>query len=342
MNLGKLKKTIKNLGEPDFRFRQIRDAVYKHGILDFSEMSNVPKALAQKLEEEVQLFSFEVDQVLSSRNGLSHKALLKLSDGNLVETVLLSPISGKWSACVSSQVGCHLGCRFCATGKLGFKRDLKTEEIIDQVLFWKNFVRTNKLLGTFSNIVFMGMGEPFLNYREVKGAIGQLIDEEFFNFAARHISVSTSGVTDGIRSLAKDFPQVNLAISLIFPDNKQRNEYMPVNRIADLEKLSKAISDYIYKTNRKVFLEYIMFQGLNDKREDADKLIDFINSVEDGRKLAHVNLIRYNTATEGFKPSDRKTTEWFKNYLNNHQIKTTIRKSLGAEIKGACGQLAGK
>ncbi|MCK5510433.1 23S rRNA (adenine(2503)-C(2))-methyltransferase RlmN [Candidatus Parcubacteria bacterium] len=341
MNFHKLKSTLKDLGEPNFRYKQIVSAFCANGVLDYSQISNIPKKLAEDLKEKVKSRSFSVEKIYSANNNFSFKARLKLNDGELIETVFLSPAPGVWSACVSSQVGCRLACKFCATGQKGFKRNLSSEEIIDQIIFWKHFLRAKKLNGNFLNIIFMGMGEPFMNWEEVKNAIKQLIDPDFFNFGSRHISVSTSGDCLGIKKIAKEFSQVNLAVSLIFAEDNLRSEYMPINRKFNLKKLQLAISSYLEKTNRKVFLEYVMLKGINDDLTQANNLINFIETIENGKKLLHVNLINYNTTMAEFVPSDASTVNKFKNYLLRKNIKTTIRKSLGDEIKGACGQLAG-
>ena len=341
MNFHKLKSTLKDLQEPSFRYKQIVSAFCEKGVLDYSQISNIPKKLAENLKKKIKPLSFSVEKIYSANNNLSFKAQLKLSDGELLETVFLSPFSGAWSACVSSQVGCKLACRFCATGQQGFKRNLSSEEITDQIIFWKHFLREKKLAGSFSNIIFMGMGEPFMNWEEVKNAIGQLVNPEFFGFGSRHISVSTSGDCVGIKKIAKEFPQVNLAISLIFPEDKLRSEYMPINRKFNLRKLQSTISFYLEKTNRKIFLEYVMLKGINDDLRQVDDLINFIEAIENGKKLLHVNLINYNATMAEFAPSDASTVNKFKNFLLRKNIKTTVRKSLGDEIKGACGQLAG-
>lgn len=342
MNFDELKKILKESNEPGFRYRQIKDAFCKQAVLSFAEIKNIPKKLANDLETKINPLSVSLEKIISAKNKLSHKALFRLDDGLLIESVLISALSGTWSACVSSQVGCQLGCRFCATGQNGFKRNLTSEEITDQIIFWKNYVKVNNLPGTFSHIVFMGMGEPFLNWPEVKQALNQIISPDYFAFGARHISVSTSGIATGIKDLARDFPQVNLAFSLVFPDNKQRDEYMPVNRKHDLNDMRKAIEYYIGVTNRKVFLEYIMLAGINDQQHHAEKINDFINSIENGPKLLHVNLISYNNTSAEFSASDPKTVKNFLNALQRKHISATIRKSLGDEISGACGQLAGQ
>lgn len=341
MKIGELKKILKEAGAEEYRFKQIRDAIYKRGVLDFSNM-NIGAGLAEKLKKEFKISDLEEKRIDLSADKRSYKALLSAKDGNYLETVLISPRPGFWSACVSSQIGCKLGCRFCATGQGGFIRNLKSDEITAQILFWKYFLTARKIPGKFMNIVFMGMGEPFLNWGEVKPAIKDLIDPDLFNFAARHISVSTCGVPQGMRELARDFPQANLAVSLIFADNNTRSEFMPINRRYGLDQIRKALEDYLRKTNRKVFLEYILFQGINDRKSDVIKLAEFIRSIGDGRKLLHVNLICYNVAVSGLKPSEKKTAAEFKNNLLKAKIKVTIRKSLGADIDAACGQLASR
>jgi len=187
----------------------------------------------------------------------------------------------------------------------------------------------------------MGMGEPFLNWEQVSESLENLIDPEIFGFGSRSISVSTSGIPEGIEKLAVEFPQVNLALSLHFADDEKRSELMPINRKNNLEALKKSLQNYFTKTSRKVFLEYVMLEKINDSQEDADKLVKFVKSI--GKlQMLHVNLIRYNATDSEFKASSKERTIDFKNYLLENNIPVTIRKSLGEEIQGACGQLAGK
>jgi len=341
MEIREIKEFLKQKRLPAFRLKQVLKAIYTDGVSSFKDISTLSKELREELDENIPILSFEETKVISSSGKKSHKAILKLSDDNYIETVLLQPIPGRWSACVSSQVGCAMGCKFCATGANGFKRNLEVEEITDQILFWKQYIRDNKLEGFFSNIVVMGMGEPFMNYDNMKKALEMFIDPQLFNFAARHISVSTSGIVDGIKRFAKDFPQVNLAVSLIMAEDYKRSKFMPVNNKFDLTELQMALNYYFEQANRKVFLEYIMFEGINDGRNDINDLIDFVKGSARS-DLLHVNLIRYNKTSFNFKPSSRETIEWFKNFLNQRGVSTTIRKSLGQEIDAACGQLAGK
>jgi len=330
---------LQEQNQSKFRLEQIKKAIYQDGVSSFAEISTISKDLRETLGKEMALLSFEVQKVLVSKDKQSIKALLKLQDGNLIETVLIAPKPDVWSACISCQVGCAMGCRFCATGKLGLKRNLTAEEIADQVLFWIQYLRTtNHKLQT---IVYMGMGEPFLNWKEVSESLKDLTDEKLFEFGSRSISVSTSGIPEGIEKLAEEFPQVNLALSLHFGSDEKRSQMMPINRQNNLEKLRQALKNYFLKTKRKVFLEYVMLNGVNDSSEDADKLISFVRSI--GKlQLLHVNLIRYNSTDCEFKSSSKERTVMFRDYLVKNNISVTIRKSLGEEIQGACGQLAGK
>ena len=337
MNLEKLKKILKENNQPKFRLEQIQKAIYKDGISSFLEISTISKDLRELLNKEINILFFNVDKILVSEDKRSAKALLKLSDNNCIETVLLSPRPNTWTACISSQVGCPLGCEFCATGKNGFKRNLSTEEITDQVLFWKQYLKNNSL----SNVVYMGMGEPFLNWENVKKSVEDLINPKMFEFGSRSISISTAGIPEEIEKFLSEFPQVNLAISLHFADNEMRSKFMPINKKHNLDDLKKTLKDYFKKSKRKVFVEYIMFNGLNDSRKDADKLIEYLKSIGNSY-LLHVNLISYNETFGEFKPSPKNKIEKFKNYLLQNKINATIRKSLGIEISGACGQLAGK
>ena len=340
MNLRKIEEFILKRKMSRFRLDQVRQAVFESQIFDFADLSTWSKEDREALIKEINEFSFVVEKVLVSSDHQSIKALIKLNDGKYLETVLIAPKPGEWSACISSQVGCPMGCAFCATGRSGFLRNLTAEEITDQILFWRKYLKDNLILGSFRHLVFMGMGEPFLNWNEVKLAISDLIDPKLFGLGSRNISLSTCGLTQGIECLAKEFPQINLAISLHFADDKKRSQYMPVNEKYPLLKLKEALQKYFTLTKRKVFLEYVMLENINDGEEDADNLEKFIFSTNH-KKLLHVNLIRYNETGNIFKSSSREQTERFKNYLLNRGVSVTIRKSLGQDIQGACGQLAG-
>ena len=375
MDSKKLEKLLIQNGQPKFRLSQIQKAVFQDGVSSFLEITTISKDLRELLDGEMNILSFEVEDVLEAKDGQSIKALLKIpkchserisqqndesrnlgarsldklemTEFDLIETVLISPKPGTWSACISCQVGCQMGCRFCATGKMGFKRDLTAEEITDQILFWRQYLKKNLEPRTsnlkpinVSNIVYMGMGEPFNNWEEVSESIKILTDEKLFGFGSRSLSVSTSGIADGIIRMASEFPQVNLAISLHFATDEKRDRYMPVNKKDNLEALKNALKKYFQITKRKVFLEYIMLDGINDSALDARKLAEYIKAIGSSH-LLHVNLIRYNTTSEDLKPSTKNRTQSFKQELEKYHINSTIRKSLGEEIQGACGQLAG-
>jgi 23S rRNA (adenine2503-C2)-methyltransferase len=344
MNEEEIRAYLSEKGEPDFRWRQIKAAVFKDACLKYAQIKNIPLVLREELDVKFPILPFDVIKIHQNKEGNSYKAVLVLKDKEIIETVLISPKSGIWTACVSSQVGCPLGCVFCATGKSGFKRNLKSFEISGQVLFWRGFLAGNfakPLLSEkhdLSNIVFMGMGEPFLNWNEVSESLKQIMDKDGMAIGARSISISTVGIPDGINKLANEFPQINLALSLHSADNKTRSSLMPINENFDLARLKRALEKYLIKTNRKVFLEYIMIENVNDSAENAEKLIDFIKSFEK-HYLLHVNLINYNDIGCGYAPSPKKQIHAFKILLMKNSIGVTIRKSLGGDQAAACGQL---
>ena len=349
MNKGAIDNFLAQNNQPKFRLKQILQAVYQEGASGFAEITVLPKELREIMDKELNVLSFDVEKVLVSKNKDSHKALLKLNDGNLIETVLMHSGAGNYSVCVSTQVGCPMGCRFCATGRGGFKRNLTSEEIADQVLFWRQYLKNNLKFNPpaggqilkLTNVVYMGMGEPFLNWENVSESLKILTDKNLFGLGSRSISVSTSGVVEGIEKMAREFSQVNLAISLHFADDTRRSQFMPVNLKDNLESLRQGLKNYFQITNRQVFIQYIMLDRINDTPDDARKLASYIKSIEK-LQLLHVNLIRYNTTSADLKPSSREVTEYFKEVLLQNGISATIRKSMGEEIKGACGQLAGE
>ena len=336
MNFEAVKQFIKEAGLPNFRLTQVREAVFKRGISSWKEASSLPEDLRAQLEKERPILSFKVSKIVCSQQDRTAKALLTLKDGLQIETVLLKP-QDTWSVCVSSQVGCALHCSFCATGKMGFKRDLTAEEITDQVLMWFEYVRKEKLGERISSVVFMGMGEPLLNYANVVQAARDLSNPDYLNIGARHISISTSGIADKLHKLAIDLPQANLAVSLHNADNAERSKLMPVNRKFDLDDLKKALEEYIAMTGRQVFLEYSVLENVNSRPEHIRKLADWIYSIKDNY-LLHVNLIACNLG-RGEK-TDERVVKDFAAGLKGMGIGVTIRKSMGNDILAACGQLA--
>lgn len=344
MNIEKIEKILAENNQPKFRLDQIKKAIYQDGISSFLEISNLPKELREILDKERGVLSFDAEKVLVSKNKDSIKAMLKLKDSKKIETVLMSAREGNWSVCISCQVGCQMNCAFCATGKGGFKRNLTAEEIVDQVLFWKQYLKKEKDENGISNIVYMGMGEPFLNWEEILASLKVLTDPKLMNFGSRSISISSVGILGSLEKLTRDFPQVNLAISLHFSSDQKREKFMPANKGLNLKKLKNELEKYFEKSNRKVFLEYILFDGINDTDDDMQKLLQYIKSFKK-QHLLHVNLIRYNSINDSkdkFEPSSMKRTIQIRDYFLKNRINCTIRKSLGEDISGACGQLAGE
>ena len=336
MNFESVKEYIKSAGLPNFRIAQVRDAVYKHGITSWEEATSLPAQIRRDLAEKYPILSFKVSKMVFSKADKAAKALLTLQDGRQIETVLLKP-QVTWSVCVSSQVGCPLHCSFCSTGKMGFRRDLTDEEIADQVLMWYQYVRKEKLGERISSVVFMGMGEPLLNYLNVVKAAQTLSNQDYLNIGARHISISTAGIADKLHKLAVDLPQANLAVSLHNADDAERSKLMPVNRRFNLEELQKAVEEYIAMTGRQVFLEYAVLENVNSRPEHIRKLAKWIYGIKDNY-LIHVNLIACNLG-RGMKTDD-KVVKDFAAAVKAMGIGVTIRKSMGNDVLAACGQLA--
>ncbi|MCD4705296.1 23S rRNA (adenine(2503)-C(2))-methyltransferase RlmN [bacterium] len=335
MNIEKLKEVLQD--QPKFRFRQCYQAVFFDFIKNWDEATNLPLSLRVELNKNCPL---DINSEISeSKNKKTFKALITLSDKEKIETVLMRH-GNRNTVCVSAQIGCPLKCKFCATGQMGFIRDLESMEIIEQVLLWSRYLK--KYDERVTNIVFMGMGEPFLNYENVMQSIKLLNDHQAFNIGARHISISTVGLVDGIKKLAKEDLQINLAISLHATNDKLRSELMPINKEFHLTELFRAIDDYIEKTNRRVMFEYLLIKGINDSERDARSLAKIMGN----NKLYLVNLIPYNPIESGlgnkFKSSDNRTIEKFMEILTQEKVNFTQRYKFGKDIKGACGQLAGK
>lgn len=333
MNLEKLENILSD--EPKFRLKQARQAIFIDLISDWRQATNFPLKLREKLNQACPL---EIEaKNLISRDGNSIKALISLEDGLKIEIVLLEHGAGRNTVCLSSQAGCPLGCLFCATGKMGFKRNLDDAEIIEQAIY---FARLLKKDGKqINNVVFMGMGEPFLNYENVMDAIKILNNKDGLNIGARHISISTIGVASGIKKLAAQPLQINLAISLHAPNNDLREQLIPANRKYSLEAIIEELNNYLKQTGRRVMIEYLMIDKFNDDREQAQELALLLRRVDP--PLFFVNLIAYNP-TEDFKPSPAKRIKDFKLALNKQGIEVTERYRFGQDIKAACGQLAGK
>ena len=330
MEFSKINEVLKN--ELSYRVGQANHAVFEDLIESWDNAVNLPKNIREKLHKVCPL---EINsETTMSLNSDTVKTLIVMSDGKKIETVLMRHKDGRNTVCVSCQVGCPMACSFCATGKMGLLRNLTSDEIATQVLFFSRLLKKeNKRV---SSVGFMGMGEPFRNYDNVLGAVRMFHNKDMFNIGARHISISTCGLIEGIEKLSKENLQVNLAISLHASNDLVRRELMPVARMHAMPELLEAIDKYIEITNRKVMFEYVMIDGVNDLKEQALELVGLMAG-----KLHVVNLIPYND-TGVFKASSKERMETFKKILENNRIEVTLRHTFGDDIQGACGQLATK
>jgi 23S rRNA (adenine2503-C2)-methyltransferase len=333
----KLKEIEKFLAEkriPRFRFKQIRDAFFKQSLSSFKEITNLPQDLRNELTEK---FAWFLVKPVKSRGSLEQgvvKTLLELEDGLKIESVLM--FYRDWiSACLSVMVGCPLGCGFCATGNLGFKRNLTASEIVDQVVYWNQILKGQG--ERVNNLVFMGMGEPFLNWDNVWEALQTINDPDGLGIGQRHITLSTAGVVPGIKKLADLETQINLAISLHSPFQEKREKVMPIAKKYSLNELFEAAQYYVQKTNRKLFFEYALISGFNDRPEDAAELKKLFTD-----HLFHLNLINLNPTDSKLTASSQKRLAEFTKLLDEYHIPYTLRRSVGGEIQAACGQLAGE
>lgn len=328
MDLSQLKAFIKQQDLPDFRYRQIIKNYYSGRFSSFDQMTDLSLDLRAKLSAQISLLSVVEQKNVGDQS--TQKSLLKLSDGNLIESVLMN--YEDWiTACVSCQVGCPLGCKFCATGKMGLKRNLTVDEIVDQILYWNQ-----KIYPSFvGRIVFMGMGEPFLNWNNLIEALKIINSPDGLKIGARKISISTAGVADKIIEFAKLDTQINLAISLHSADQKYRASIMPIARQFDLDALKKACLYYVNHTNRQLFFEYALTDK-NTSQTDARLLADFIHS----HHLFFVNLIPLNPVNGGLNPATKDQQKLFMNYLNQFRVDYSLRRSFGQSYSAACGQLA--
>ncbi|MBI2628327.1 MAG: 23S rRNA (adenine(2503)-C(2))-methyltransferase RlmN [Candidatus Niyogibacteria bacterium] len=331
MDLSRLELILAN--QPKYRLKQAKEAVFKNLAANWSETTNLPPKLIKELNKKCPL---QINgRIIQSAGHDTAKAIIILADGLKIESVLMPHQRKRFTVCVSSQVGCPLGCKFCATGASGFRRNLTAMEIVEQVLFFARHLKKTSA-EKITNVVYMGMGEPFLNYDNVLASIKILNDKDGLNIGARKISVSTSGLIEGIKKLAEENLQVNLAISLHSPETDLRSALMPVNRKYPLKNVLTAADDYIRKTSRKVMFEYILLKGVNDTPAHAEKLAKLMQ-----KPLYFVNLILYNPAgRQGLEPSTAKDVKKFKEILERAGVPVSERYRFGREIKAACGQLA--
>ena len=337
LTTAQLEALLASLGAPAYRAKQVQHWVYSGLAASFDEMANLPKGLRQRLSDEIALRAVSSKYEAVSRDG-TVKMLFSLRDGKTIEAALMryAPAAGRSrnTVCVSTQVGCPIGCPFCATGQQGFERNLTPGEIIDQVLYFARRLRDEDG-STIDNVVFMGMGEPFLNFDALWQAVEMLNSPQGFGLGARQMTISTAGIVPGIRRLSLEKLQVGLAVSLHAADDALRNSLVPINRNYPLEKLMAACCDYVEATGRRVSFEYALFEGVNDSIEHDRALGRLIKGMN-----CHVNLIAGNpTSDTGFKASGKGAVLAFQGELEQRHIPCTLRVRRGIDIDAGCGQL---
>ena len=335
MNIYDLTKTelenyLININEKKYKATQIYEWLYQHRVKSFNEMSNLKKELIANLNSSFAMNDLKIELVQESK--LVKKFLFKLYDNQYIEAVLMYHDYGL-SVCISSEVGCNMGCKFCESGRLKKVRDLTPHEMVLQILLIEEYIKER-----ISSVVIMGIGEPFDNYDNVMKFIRIINDPKGIAIGARHITVSTCGIIPKIYDLIKENIQINLAISLHAPTNEIRNKIMPVNKVYNLSELIPCLQVYISKTNRRVTIEYVMLNNVNDTLDCAKELVHLLKNMN-----IYVNLIPYNeTNNIEFKKSSKDKILAFYDYLKKNNINVTIRKEFGLEIDAACGQLRSK
>lgn len=335
LSLEELSEQISILGEKPFRAKQIYEWLWKKNVSSFEEMTNINTAFRIKLDD-----NFYIDKIVLDDKQISSDKTIKCSfeiEPNKVIEGVLIPTSSRTTACISSQVGCSLACTFCATGKLKLLRNLTAGEIVDQVVYLKN--EAEKRYGqNLTNIVYMGMGEPLLNYKNVLRSTELITSEQGLGMSPKRITVSTAGIAKMIKKLGDDNVKFNLALSLHAANDEKRNKIMEINETNNLETLKEALIYFNEKTESRVTFEYIIFKDFNDSIEDARELAEFCKCVP-----CKINIIEYNPIDDGgFKKADTNKTNEFAAFLESKNLIVNIRRSRGKDIDAACGQLANK
>ncbi len=335
LELPELEAVLLELGEPKFRAKQIYSWLHVKLCDDFSEMTNVSKPLREKLQKTYTAALPEICEVLTSKLDGTKKYIFKMQDGHVIEAVLMKYEHGN-SVCISSQVGCRMGCRFCASTLDGLARNLTSGEMLSQV-----YEIQRESGERVDNIVIMGSGEPMDNYENFTRFVRMISDENGLNISRRNITVSTCGIVEGIRRLADENYGITLALSLHAPNDETRRKLMPIANKYSLSEIMPAIEYYFEKTGRRVTFEYSVVQGVNDNRQEALELVRLIRGMKHGGKLqCHVNLIPVNPIKErNYQSSSKEAVNAFKNKLEKNGINVTIRREMGRDIDGACGQL---
>jgi 23S rRNA (adenine2503-C2)-methyltransferase len=340
LSLEALRATVADLGQPAYRADQVAGWVYRSTARGFDEMTNVPKTLRQALVERFRFHALDARAELISSDGETRKVVLALPDGETIESVLMrypqrddGTGNERATVCVSTQVGCPIKCSFCATGLMGFTRNLSSGEILDQALHFLRWSRQDPPV--VRNVVFMGMGEPLLNYDHTMSAAARLVDAKGAGLGVHRLTVSTSGWLPGIARLADDPLEVRLAVSLHAPTDDLRNTLVPLNRRFPVGDLMAALREYQHATGRRITFEYILLDGVNDSAAQARELIALLRGLD-----AHVNLIPMNPVQDlPYQPSPWDVVEAFHAILRDRGLICTVRREMGRDIKAACGQL---
>lgn len=338
----KIEEILNNTCSPAYRKKQVLDGIYRQCVEKYSEMTNTPKAFRELLERELGPEILSIKNIHEVEGGQVHKILFDTYDKQKFETVrsALKPNFERsgfhHSLCISSQAGCALGCTFCATGKIGFKKNLTADEISDQILYFKQ-----KGL-PIDSVSFMGMGEPFAN-PNLFDALKIITDKNMLGLSRRRLSISTVGIIPGIQRLTKEFPEINLAFSLHSPFAGQRLELMPITKAFPINKVMEALREHVKITNKKVFIAYVLLKDVNDSVKHAKKLSELIKAQKEKIYLYHVNLIRFNpTPVVSYEKTSAQKINAFRKILDREGIRNTLRQSFGVNIEAACGQLYGK
>jgi len=335
LKLEEIKSALEKMGEQLFRGEQIFEWLWKKNAQSFEEMTNLSKSLRDKLNMSFFIDNIELkDQQISLDKTI--KCAFKINGGEIIEGVLI-PTKSRTTACISSQAGCSLACKFCATGRLKLIRNLSPGEIFDQVVYLKN--EAEKIYNkTLNNIVYMGMGEPLLNYKNMLRSIELICSKDGLGMSPKRITVSTAGIAKMIKKLGDDLVKFNLALSLHAANDKKRSLIMEINNSNNLNSLRESLKYFYEKTKSRITFEYIIFKNFNDTIEDAEELAKFARCVP-----CKINIIEYNSIDEGnFKQADSKKVDDFANYLKQKNMIVNIRRSRGKDIDAACGQLANK
>ena len=329
LTLKELEEVIDDLGEKKFRTKQVYSWIQQKVVADIDDMANIPKNIKKELEKIGYINNMSILKALESKTDGTKKYLMKLKDDNIIESVLMRYKHGN-TVCVSTQVGCRMGCTFCASTIGGVERNLTAGEIIGQVMTIQNDIGER-----ISNVVLMGSGEPLDNYDNVLKFLALVNDDSGLNIGMRNITLSTCGLTDKMLDLAKEYPQITLAISLHAPTDEMRSKMMPINNKFNIENIISACNEYINITNRRISFEYSLIDNVNDDKDNALKLARLLKGLK-----CHVNLIPLNKVKErDFRGTKRNKAQEFQQILLKNGIEATIRREMGSDIDAACGQL---